>query len=524
MAQQQTGLPERLALLAKGEVRNTLTEIKHGIEREGLRITEQGLLSTESHPQALGSALTNDFITTDFSEALLEFITPPESNVSTTIAQVWDIHKFTLSNIGDEYLWPTSMPCFIEDQETIPIAHYGSSNVGRMKSLYRTGLKNRYGSMMQAIAGVHFNFSVPDSFWQQWFELQGQSATQDAISDAYFGLIRNYRRFCWIIPYLYGASPAICRSFIRGQETPLPFEKLGVGSMYLPYATSLRMSDLGYTNDAQSDLEICYNDIDSYVKSLRKAIQTPSAAYEKLNHGDELTQLNANVLQIENELYSPIRPKQPTRSLEKPVDALASRGVNYIEVRALDVNPFSPVGIDKSQFYFLDAFLLYCLVAPSASMSNSDYHQTEDNLKSVVERGRQPGLMLNKGEESILMTRWAEEMFESMRTIAQILDKAHQSSVYSEAVEQEWQKVLDPDKTNSGKLLNILLSSNRDNGEFALSLAKQYKDQILQGEYRYFDDEQLARHAQRSCELQAQIEKSDTQEFGAFLDDYFKMN
>ena len=277
----------------------------------------------------MGSALTHDSITTDYSESLLEFITPPESNPEKTLDQLRDIHKYVMANIGEERLWPISMPCYINSEDQIPIARYGTSNVAKMKTLYRVGLKNRYGSMMQAIAGVHFNFSLPEEFWQHWLEkAEGAKHDKDAVSAAYFGLIRNYRRFCWLIPYLFGASPALCGSFIKGKESTLPFKKLGEGTYYLPYATSLRMSDLGYTNSAQSDLAICYNQVDSYINSLRGAINTPSSEYEKFagKVDGQYQQLNANVLQIENELYSPIRPKQPTKSLEKPTDALAERG------------------------------------------------------------------------------------------------------------------------------------------------------------------------------------------------------
>ncbi|MEP4300258.1 MAG: glutamate--cysteine ligase, partial [Paraglaciecola sp.] len=326
----ETSFSARLATLQNPSIMKTLTGIKHGVERETLRINPNGGLAQTPHQESLGAALTHEFITTDFSESLLEFITPPETSIDKTIGQLKDVHKFVMTNIGEERLWPMSMPCFIENQEAIPIANYGTSNVGKMKSLYRVGLKNRYGSMMQAISGVHFNFSLPDEFWEKWLADDSTiKADKDSISSAYFGLIRNYRRFCWVIPYLYGASPALCRSFIKGKETGLPFKTLGKGTYYLPYATSLRMSDLGYTNSAQSGLNICYNKVDSYIASLRAAINQPSENYEMFagKKDGKYQQLNSNVLQIENELYSPIRPKQPTRSLEKPTDALDERGV-----------------------------------------------------------------------------------------------------------------------------------------------------------------------------------------------------
>jgi glutamate--cysteine ligase len=522
----QTSFAERLAVLKDQAVVNTLTGIRHGVERETLRIKPDGGLAQSLHQQALGSALTHEFITTDFSESLLEFITPPEVSVKKTIGQLNDVHKFTVSNIGDERLWPMSMPCFIDNQDAIPIADYGSSNVGKMKTLYREGLKNRYGSMMQAISGVHFNFSLPDEFWQHWLDkTSGEKSDKDAISAAYFALIRNYRRFCWIIPYLYGASPAICGSFIKGKETNFPFKKLGLGTYYLPYATSLRMSDLGYTNSAQSGLNICYNQLDSYIASLRSAINQPSKPYQKYagKKDGQYQQLNANVLQIENELYSPIRPKQPTVSLEKPSEALDKRGVSYIEVRALDVNPFSPIGIEENQFYFLDVFLLYCVTNPSAFMDEQQYHETEVNLSAVVDHGRDPELMLLNEQQSIGLSTWALQLFSDMQEVALVLDQANGTTNYSSALQLEKQKIIDPSLTPSAKVLQRLISQQCDNGTFGLALAEDYKKQLIDSEYEFMNADELAEHARLSIEKQRVIEQQDNISFDDFLSSYFSV-
>ncbi|WP_299073528.1 glutamate--cysteine ligase [uncultured Paraglaciecola sp.] len=524
MQENQPSFAERLQILQDPTVISTLTGIRHGVERETLRINPDGGLAQSPHQEALGAALTHEFITTDFSESLLEFITPPEVSVQKTISQLNDVHKFAVSNIGDERFWPMSMPCFIEDQDAIPIADYGTSNIGKMKKLYRVGLKNRYGSMMQAISGVHFNFSLPDEFWQQWLEkTTGEVANKDGISAAYFALIRNYRRFCWLIPYLYGASPAICGSFIKGKETNLPFKKLGRGTYYLPYATSLRMSDLGYTNSAQSDLNICYNQVDSYIASLRAAINQPSANYQQYaeKKDGEYQQLNANVLQIENELYSPIRPKQPTQSLEKPSDALQKRGVSYIEVRALDVNPFNAIGIEEQQFYFLDVFLLYCLTTPSDLMNAQQYDETEVNLSAVVDRGRDPALMLSNEQQSIGLSTWALQLFSDMQEVALVLDHANNTKRYTAALQHEKQKVLDPNLTPSARILQKLITQDCDNGTLGLALAEDYKQQLLDSDYAYSSAEYLAEHARLSIEKLGIIEQQDKVSFDDFLKDYF---
>ena len=520
----RSSFSQRLQALQQQDITSSLKQIRHGIEREALRINPDGTLAQTPHAKELGSALKHELITTDFSEALLEFITPAESDINTTLGQLWDIHKYVQENIGDEMLWPMSMPCFIKSEDSIPIAQYGSSNVGKMKTLYRVGLKNRYGSMMQAIAGVHFNFSLPDEFWQHWLpEAEGVAAEQDGISDAYFALVRNFRRFCWLIPYLYGSSPAICSSFLQQEGSTLNFEKLGKGTLYLPHATSLRMSDLGYTNSAQSSLQICYNQLDNYVRSLRAAIYTPSEEFQKFSTqaDGEYQQLNSNVLQIENELYSPIRPKQPTLPLEKPTDALAERGVSYIEVRALDVNPFSAVGIEAEQFHFLDVFLLYCLVAPSDDMPTDYYQQTEENLTSVVLEGRKPGLILKREAQELSLTQWATELFDELKQVALVLDEANQSQDYSLAVEREFAKVQDPALTPSARILNELKQQQLDNGQMALQQAADYSQQLSQHQYSYFDELQLRQMASTSLEQQQFAEQQTEESFESFLQNYF---
>ncbi|WJG08317.1 glutamate--cysteine ligase [Aliiglaciecola sp. LCG003] len=524
MTSNTSSFAKRLAVFKRPQVLKTLPQIKHGVERETLRINPKGTLSQTPHPTKLGAALTHDYITTDFSESLLEFITPPESDIKVTLNQLGDVHKFVMENIGNERLWPMSMPCFIDGEEDIPIAQYGSSNAGKMKTLYRVGLKNRYGSMMQAIAGVHFNFSFGDGFWQVWLqEMEQQNADKDSISAAYFAMIRNYRRFCWLIPFLFGSSPAICGSFIRGKKTNLPFKLLGKGTHYLPYATSLRMSDLGYTNSEQSGLAICYNHVDSYINSLRKAINTPSEKYQKFaeKSNGAYRQLNANVLQIENELYSPIRPKQPTQPLEKPTDALAKRGVSYIEVRALDVNPFSPVGITEEQFYFLDVFLAYCLVAPSEMMDENQYAETERNLKAVVVNGRDPELRLHNHNEAVSLPQWSEQLFDEMREVAACLDQANNCQYYSAALEQQWQKICDPSLTPSAKILDILLQKNFDNGALGVELAEQYRSQLLTSDYALISQDMFNQQAIDSLAEQHRREQLDDVSFDQFLAEYF---
>jgi glutamate--cysteine ligase len=343
-----------------------LTGIVRGIEKESLRVDPSGRLAQTRHPKALGSALTHPSITTDFSEALLEFITAPSSSPDSVLNQLEEIHRITYQEIGDELLWVNSMPCQLGSDDSIPVGQYGSSNIGTMKSVYRQGLGNRYGRLMQTIAGIHYNFSVPDSLWEDLRDAAGnQQALQDFKSDGYFSLIRNFRRYSWLLLYMLGAAPAVCRSFVSNREHRLTSFGSDHHSLYQPYATSLRMGDLGYQSHAQSSLTVCYNDLPQYTQTLRKALKMPYPDYEKIGLKDSQgnhKQLNAHLLQIENEFYSSIRPKRTASSGETPLQALAERGVEYVEVRCVDLNPLLPCGIDVQTMYFLDTFLLFCLL------------------------------------------------------------------------------------------------------------------------------------------------------------------
>jgi len=517
-------LKSTLAALSLEENRKSILGITRGIERETLRISKEGRLSSNTHPKSIGSALTHKYITTDFSEYLLEFITPATNDAKRTLNQLRDIQKYTQERLDNEVLWPMSMPCFIKNQDEIALANYGNSNIGQMKTLYREGLKNRYGSMMQAIAGVHFNISFPKTFWANLQKIKSDdSKPQDFISNGYLGLIRNFKRDLWLISYLFGASPALCSSFLEGKESKLPFEKLGEGSLYLPFGTALRLGDLGYTNSEQSALKVTYNNLDEYIAGLKQAISTDSDLYRNIgvNEDGSLKQLNSNVLQIENEFYSPIRPKRNANSGETPIDALNRDGIEYIEVRALDVNPFSDTGISLQQIYFLDVFLLYCLLNDAPEMDCDEQNVSQNNLDKVVNQGRDPGLTLNKGNESVSAKEWGKDIFAQLSLVAKWLDDAHETEHYQKSIDELSLCIEDPNKTLSGQYLAALKASGKDNGCFALDLANQYQNQLQSHQYIEFSESDLNSESEKSFVKQLEIEQNDKVTFDVFLKDYF---
>ncbi|WON76385.1 glutamate--cysteine ligase [Serratia sp. UGAL515B_01] len=496
-----------------------LKGIRRGIERETLRVTADGKLASTGHPKKLGAALTHHWITTDFAEALLEFITPVDDNIDHLLMFLRDIHRHVTRNLDDERMWPLSMPCFIESEQDIELAQFGTSNIGRMKTLYREGLKNRYGALMQTISGVHYNFSLPLEFWQAWAGVKDAESGKEQISAGYFRLIRNYYRFGWVIPYLFGASPAICSSFLKGRETSLPFERNEQGMCYLPYATSLRLSDLGYTNKSQSNLGITFNDLQSYVKGLKRAIATPSEEYAKLSvkEGDRYLQLNSNVLQIENELYAPIRPKRVTNSGESPSDALLRGGIEYIEVRSLDINPFSPIGVDAVQARFLDLFLVWCVLADAPEMSSDELLCTRKNWNRVILEGRKPGQTIGIGcdDSREPLDRVGKALFADLKRVAEVLDSDAGNHQYQQVCDELVAAFDDPELTFSARILKMMKAEGA--GSVGLELAEQYRKMLMEGPLEILTEEQLEQEQKDSWQRQRDIEASDTLSFDEFL-------
>lgn len=432
-----------------------LNGIAHGIEKESLRVDKPGHLAMTPHPKGLGSPLTHEFITTDFSEALIEFITPVFTDPTQSLAYLEDIHSFIYSQLeNNEILWTSSMPCIIEEDEQIPLAQYGSSNIAKLKTLYRSGLAHRYTRAMQTIAGIHYNFSLSDDFWLLYQELnQSKQNLQDFKTEQYFHLIRNFRRYSWLLIYLFGASPAVCKSFLKNNQDH-NLETFDDHTYYMPYGTSLRMGDLGYTSAAQSDLLISYNSLDEYVDGMHKAINTPYPPYAEFDKlSTEPQQINSNVLQIENEFYSTIRPKRVSKNGKRPIHSLKQEGVEYIEVRCLDLNPFLPVGIDETQINFLNTFLLFCLFRKSPASSIEQNLEIQKNFSAVVSEGRCPDLKLTQGNEEILLSTWANEILKETKEVARFLDKNCNRSIHSKAVDAQSAKVKDSDLTPSAQVL-----------------------------------------------------------------------
>lgn len=509
-------LRERIVSLTSPEALAALRSLRRGIEKESLRVGPDLKLAQTPHPRGFGSSLTHPLITTDYSEALMEFITPASTSIEGTLIQLEEIHQFVHAGLGEELLWNASMPGALGPDHEIPVARYGDSNVGRMKTVYRVGLGYRYGRRMQTISGIHYNFSLPDALWP----LLG-CHDQDAINGAYFALIRNFRRLSWLLVYLFGASPVASRSFLEGRSHTL--QPLGSASFHLPHATSLRMGDLGYQSSAQQGLRVPYDALGSYVGALRDAIFAPHASYRCLvtRVAGEYCQLSTSLLQLENEFYSLIRPKRTARRGETALSALAGRGVEYVEVRCLDVNPFLPLGIDAEQMRFLDVFLLFCLLTPSAMERDEGMRASRSNLQRVVDHGRQDDLLLEREGHLVPLQEWAEDLLDLVMPLATLLDRANGSPLHERSVRAQRAKVRNSSLTPSARILAEIISQGQDWSEFAAHHSKLHGSRFKRRPLSSHRLAALTALAEHSVAQQMALEAEEQVPFEQFLASYF---
>jgi len=513
----------RLSVLNSGPQRDVLTRGLRGIEKESLRVTHDGQLAMSPHPRALGSALTHPSLTTDYSEALLELITPAEQDVADTLAQLDTLHRFVYARLGDEILWNNSMPGLLPaTDDGIPIANYGTSNIGKLKYVYRIGLALRYGRTMQCIAGIHYNYSLNEEVWRLLHADQQSTANAvDFQSDRYLALIRNFRRTNWLLMYLFGASPALDRRFLRDRSHTL--DTFDADTLYRPYATSLRMSDLGYSNTtAQAALHADYDTLPGYLDALAKAVSQPYPAYEQIGtqRNGEWVQINTNVLQIENEFYSTIRPKRVTYPGERPLHALAARGVQYVEVRCMDIDPFEPTGISLETSRFLDAYLLVCALDDSAPLPPPAYAEANQNFGRVTMEGRKPGLELIRDGKPVAMLDWANELLVKIDAAATVLDSLRGGDEHARAVLAQRAKLADVSLTPSARVLQTMRDKQQSFIAFGLAQSQAHAAYFRAHPLDAAQTEAFTDLAAKSLDEQAKLEREEVGSFDAFVAAY----
>lgn len=513
------------ALAAGGGARLVRDGRRIGLEKESLRIGPRGMLAKTPHPRALGSALTHPFITTDFSEAMLEFVTPPLPGAGDAAAFLEECHAQVYARLGDELLWPASMPCIVRDETEIPLARYGSSNLGRMKTIYRRGLGYRYGRTMQVIAGVHFNYSVGGGCWRALAELAGAAQASAAFrSERYMGLIRNFLRLAWMIPYLFGVSPAICRSFLGASAHPR-LEAFDETTLYGRHATSLRMGDIGYQNNQEASIGIRadYNSLAGYVASLARAVTTEHAPYRRLGVkvGGEYRQINACILQIENEYYSTMRPKRAAGKEQMPLAALRRGGVEYVELRSLDVDVFMPAGVGEAQLKFIEMLAFFCLLAHSSPIGDDEREAIDHNEIAAAHDGRAPRLKLNRGGRPQTLADWGLEICDRLWPVCELFDGGGDGGGYADALREMAARFRQPDLCPSARMLDAMSDGGWSFVGFAEAQAARFRSYFAARAPQAGQRAAFNRAAEESHERQAAMETGDDRPLERYINDYF---
>ena len=498
--------------ILKGD-NDILLESKVGLEKESFRIAGTKI-SNISHQEVLGSSLYHPHITTDFSESQIEFITPPFPHNIEVITFLEDLHNYVSNNIESEYLWPLSFPPNISNEDEIRIANYGNSNLAHLKTLYRKGLAFRYGKLMQSISGIHFNFSFSDKFWNHDIFSEKDNNEKNLKSCLYFKMIRNLQRMNWLIIYLYGASPFIPKSFMKSID--VDHTKRG-NDYYFPYATSLRMSSLGYRNLLQSKLAVSTNSLEEYIKDLSRLLQQPSQSYQDgiADFSRNAQQINSNIIQIEAEYYASFRPKSKD-TVPRPILSLKKNGVDYIEVRSLDVNPFSRIGIRQEDMDLMEIILVYSALSSSPKIMAQEEKLNKENSMFVSTEGRKPGLKINYQNKRKEMKDCALELLDQMIPIASSMNKEY-------ALEKAVEKVLNPEMTPSGMLIEKFLSDTKSIDELGLELSQRNKKYYYQNKLSKEKDKFLTDLASKSLLTQGKNEKAESESFHSFCRNYLEI-
>jgi len=403
--------------------------IERGIEKESLRVNKNGFISEQKHPEGLGSSFTNPSITTDFAEALIEIVTPVYTDLDLLHEKLESLHVFINKNLENgETLWPYSMPPKIKHESDINIATYGKTNMGQLKHIYRKGLAIRYGKTMQCVSGIHYNFSLSDESLKN---LLGTSMQEDK-DKAYLGLIRNFKRLFWFILLEFGNSAVVDKTFVSARQNDL--DELNATDLFKKNATSLRMSDIGYQSKAQKNLDFKYNDLSSFLDELKMGIVKPHSEFQELgliDNNGEYQQISDGILQIENELYDCIRPKRAGKSGQRPYQLLKEQGIQYVEVRGIDLNPDSLVGITKDQIRVLDLLLIYCLVNESPDMSDDEKLLIEKNDITTIKFGREGSSKISYKNSEVPINEARDHLINDLILLADAMADMR----YSEAID-----------------------------------------------------------------------------------------
>ena len=421
-----------LDLIKKSKLESLLTSGNFGLEKENLRVDKEGKLALTPHPKEFGDKMKNPYITIDFSESQLEMITPSFETIEKAYTFLENLHDIISTTIDGEYLWPQSIPAILPEEKDIPIGVF-HGEAGKSNKVYRELLAKKYGKKLQLLSGIHYNFSFSDKFLKRLYEAVSVSSEFENFKEfknhLYLKIARNHFRYGWFFIYLFGASSPIHGTYKK--ECVEKMAQLKDDSYYFEDTLSFRNGICGYKN--LGEIYVSHSSLTDYVSDIKKLIEK-------------------NVLQEAKEYYSSIRVK--SKSKTNILDALEKDGIEYLEFRSIDLNPFSRIGVDILDLEFVHLFIIYLLLKEENSeFGEAQYKSAIKNQELLATRGRDKEFLLNKGDNLTITAReWAKEIIDEMTCYLQ--DMGILDDKYKEVIDFQRDKIENEDRQYVSRLLN----------------------------------------------------------------------
>lgn len=436
-----------------------------GIEWESLRAHSTGELCLTPHPEVFGDKFTNPLVTTDFSESQIEIITPTLDSVDEAFdafSLLSDLVNVSLPE--DEYLWFQSIPCILPYYDKIPIAQYKGEEAAKSQK-YREELAKKYGVKKQMISGVHFNFSFKNETIEKLYSFSDKNLSfKEFKNEIYLKIARNYLRYCWLIIYLTGCSIGTHKTFAN-ECIHLMDTKDAFGSYYSTKGPSFRNASCGYKN--LKTLHPSYKNVDEFTRDISNYIESGELSEAK-------------------ELYTQIRlkPKNPSDLL----NSLKNDGIEYIEIRTLDINPFYKCGLTQQDMKFLHLFLIYMLVK-----EESDYVDWQKeaiiNEERTAEKAYTDEMRLLKDGHEVTLKEWALELIDEMN---EMIDELGINDYQN--LDMILKRIKNPDLTYGKRLLKIIKKEGYINAHTKLSMNNKFTSKNIINNVNLDEHEELKKY------------------------------
>jgi len=442
-----------------------LTKCNFGIEKENVRVDPSGYLAMTKHPDIFGDKLKNPYITTDFSESQVEMITPSLDTIEETYNFLDSLHDLVSLELKDEYLWPQSTPPSIPDEKDIPVSKFDETFEGSKAQKYRDYLSQKYGKQKQLLSGIHYNFSFKDEFLDLLYKESKESDFKLFKDEIYLKISRNFFKYRWILIYLFGANPGIHGTYSKKCVDLL--DEVAPDSFSYPTGNSFRNGMCGYKNNEV--FNISYNSRKKYAEDIKKLVSQGKLISEK-------------------EYYSPIRLK--AKDNKNLLRSIEEDGIEYLEVRLLDLNPTVKTGISIDQLYFVHLFLLFCLFTDEDKLTAQDTWEGNKNHDLVAHYGRKVDLELFSNGKFKLLKDLGIEIISKIEKIVEDLEISNLN--YTNTLREALEAFYNTDLLISSKVEHGI----REKGfiDFNLDLAKKYyeKSKVDNFALRGYEDLELS--------------------------------